>query len=178
MNKVLTSILIVCLFGCINNDNKEKTITDIKSKIEDLIPDNLTLHYKKVADLNLDSISDLIIVCEFNDSTAINKPVLVYFGLKDGSYDFKGRNDRLAFDNFSGVEVTRNYFTIENRIGTNVTYSNYNHTFKVVNNEIVFHRYDEAVYEVLDSKKGPELNDMITKRAKDLGFPTFEGYNN
>ena len=142
-----------------------------------MIPENLSILDSKEADLNLDSIPDLIVVCEISD-TVENKPVLIYFGKGDDKYQFKGRNDKLAFDEFTGIAVTRNFFTIENRYGTDVTYSTYNYTFKVENNKILFHRYDDAVYEVLDWDDGPELNSLETIRAKELRYPTFEEYKN
>jgi hypothetical protein len=170
---IVTVLFNFSTFSAFVKNDAEQTETGI----EEILPEGLKLYFSKKADLNSDGIDDFIAVCTISDSIS-NKPVLVYFGQNDGTYKFKGRNDRIAFEDFNNIAVTRNYFTVENRYGTNVTYSTLNYTFKIVDNEILFHRFDDATYEILDFDKGPELNHIITKRAKELNYPTFENYKN
>ena len=179
--KRLSILIAIVTLACYTNNKMLRgepiKFQQTKRIPEDLIPESLSVYDSKEADINLDNILDIIIVCEISD-TVENKPVLIYFGQSDGEYQLKGRNDKLAFNGFTGIAVTRNFFTIENRYGTDVTYSTYNHTFKVDNNRILFHRYDDAVYEVLNWEDGPELNSLETIRAEELGYPTFEEYKN
>lgn len=184
-----TLIAIVLSFSCTRKESIDSSSDE--SILTDLILEDHELEYSKKADLNFDGIEDYILVChhrnEISDTkTRFPRPVLVYFGTANGKFVLKGRNDIVRLDasyetpnnkyTLDGITVKDNYFTIENSYGSSLTFTKVYYTFKVVNNEIYFHRVDNSTFEVIDSDKGPELNNKNTIFGKDIGNPTFANY--
>ncbi|PTB95731.1 hypothetical protein C9994_10440 [Marivirga lumbricoides] len=162
---ILFAIGSICCFAQEQNN---------QGHIEDFIPSELEILDTNESDINEDGTPDAIVVCYIDGSDV--RPVFVFFGIDNGKYILKGSNDNIADEHYVNIAVTRNYFTIENRAGTQANYSMLNHTFKVVKNDILFHRYDDIVYEVIDWDEEPEMNHMTTIRAAEFGNPTFITY--
>lgn len=204
MNKIFLIILIAFIAGLCSGYGQTESIKKDIIKInvssikiygindiglEKYIPKQYEIAYQAECDINSDSILDAIVICfdtiENNlqvDNLLSNqipkRPVMVFIGNEDGTFKYMGRNDNIAlrldseyckYCGIEGISVKDNYFTIENYEGDGiVSNTRLYYTFKVIDNVVYFHRFDETV-------SGDE-NYSITKRAKELGYPTFENY--
>lgn len=168
----------------------DKSLKTIGFDSQKYIPKKYKISHHAICDINSDSLNDVIVICidtienhldRFNlpnTDMIPQRPVMVFYGKADGSFELMGRNDFVAFtidDEFcrfcgiEGIAVKDNYFTIENFYGDGVvSNTRMYYTFKVINNKLLFHRFDETVW-------GDE-NYTKTIRAKEIGYPTFEDY--
>ena len=187
---IFTLLLIILFCNCHNPSKAAEE--PIQEPLEKLLPKGYVEYTRETGDLNGDGSEDMVIITrnQLEDSVSfteehpeinLKRPVLIFFGAGEGRYELAGRNDHVALpgfyapDFFTGITITRNYFTIENQYGPYATYHTVYHTFKVIGNEIIFHRKDEATYEVMDSEKGAELQDSTITRANRKIL--FEEYN-
>ena len=101
----------------------------LPASIAKFIPDDFTTLDTASGDLNMDGISDLILVLKprGEDTTQEYKtrPVLILIGSGSGQYTLVRRNDNIAYcyrcggvwgDPFMGITIKSNFFSIENGI--------------------------------------------------------------
>ena len=106
-----------------------KDIGAVPASIAKFIPDGFTTLDTASGDLNMDGISDMILVLKplGEDTTEEykNRPVLILIGSRSGQYTLARRNDNIAYcyrcasvwgDPFMGITIKNNYFSIENGI--------------------------------------------------------------
>ena len=199
---------------------------DYESRIKQFIPIGYEIMYKKIADINIDSIPDIIVILKNIDESALTydasgeldgltdsklseleknlgiindsiitstidqicdspRPAMVFFGKTDGSFIPKGRNDKIVnplYDDritlggrcFGKVAVKDNYFTFEQTIGPKYSYIRTYHTFKVRNNEIYFHRYDNDLIEITEEAEPSSIVETIrADKDKPILFSTY-----
>lgn len=101
----------------------------LPASISKFIPDGFAALDTASGDLNMDGISDMILVLKplGEDTTEEykNRPVMILTGSESGQYTLAKRNDNIAYcyrcggiwgDPFIGITIKNNYFSIENGI--------------------------------------------------------------
>ena len=203
MHRLITLLILILLISCNSTTNKttdKKNIPEkdierkqiVEDNLLDYVPEGYEIAFKKEADINLDSLTDIILIChniDENDTIPetfnLPRPVIVLFGKDQNEFYLKGRNDNIRvtkeFDlislgntSLNGIAVKDNYFTIENEYGPKLNYVKEYYTFKVIDNDIFFHRFDEEVTEILEDNK-PSVQKR-TIRANEIDNVKFNNY--
>lgn len=181
MKKIILSILtLFFLLLC----KKESAANNFKDPAANNQSHALVLK-EFLSDLNNDGIKDKIIVykslkyTDKFDQEHYKLPIEIFLGTSSGFKSWKKNNDIIfskdescSTEGFSRISLKDSYFTIESQIcyDYNISVNIYT-TFKVINNEIILHKYGEEYFD-----KANHENKIPTKiwTTKDFGNLKFE----
>ena len=120
----------------VNNDtlssNQEEAVEETSNTVEDFIPEGMDILEESDADLNLDGISDKVLVLKMKTEiegewAETERNVLILVGQENGSWKEKGMNADLVYcqgcggvfgDPFSGIFAEDGRFTIDHYGGS------------------------------------------------------------
>lgn len=156
-----------------------------ESKLNQFIPADYKVLESSKCDLNLDGITDYIVVLKHKNEeneTERNRPLLIIEGRKNGLLKLVSSNNNVVLckscggvfgDPYSGITVKKNYFSIEHYGGSNWRWTRII-TFKyhLKLKKYLLHKDTGISYHMSDVDK----NENLTYNKKYWGLMEFKNY--
>lgn len=180
MKKIILSIftlffLLLCKKESVANNFKDSAVNN---------QSNALVLKEYLSDINNDGIKDKIIVyknlkyTDKFDQEHYKLPIKIFKGTSRG-FELWKKNNNIIFskdescstEGFSTINLKDSYFTIESQIcyDYNISVNTYT-TFKVINNEIVLHKYGEEYFDKANHDRKIPTKIWTTKDFGNLKF--------